>query len=592
MSILNELKRRNVIRVGMAYLAGSWLIVQVADTVIPWIGMDDSVGRIVLVVLVIGFVPATVIAWLFEWTPEGIRFDDEVEVDSAGTVVARRRLDRVIIAVLSLAVIYFAVDKFLLNENQRIASSGSRSIAVLPFEDISPGRDQAYLGSGIADELRIELQRLDGLRVAGRTSSNTYAQEDARTIGDVLDVESILEGSVRKEGNGIRITVQLTNVSDGFALWSEAFDRDLDRIFEMQEEIATAVAGRLGVSLGVGGVNAFRGAGTRNIDAYEAYLRATKRGSGVLPNDEAISLLERSVRLDPNYGAAWSWLAIKVLNTTWDTDTSEAPRVVEQAYEFALRGTQLEPDSAHTQAAQAFVQLARFDWIDAERRSARAIGLLEDRPMVEGHAHLLMRSGRSVEAEATYKAAVKLEPLNGRPHGQIWHAYLAQGQLDQAKEHARPQPKIDVIYNNIDIAFNEENPDALKTAIRALPETNESFVHLYGPLLSALESPEASISILRDVYADQDLNWPRKLHDIAMTAAYVGESEFALKVKSEEIRTNPQRIAAIWYPVMSSVRRLSAFKDFVTEINLVEYWRAYGWADACRPLGEDDFTCS
>ena len=250
MSILNELKRRNVIRVGMAYLAGSWLIVQVADTVIPWIGMDDSVGRIVLVVLVIGFVPATVIAWLFEWTPEGIRFDDEVEVDSAGTVVARRRLDRVIIAVLSLAVIYFAVDKFLLNENQRIASSGSRSIAVLPFEDISPGRDQAYLGSGIADELRIELQRLDGLRVAGRTSSNTYAQEDARTIGDVLDVESILEGSVRKEGNGIRITVQLTNVSDGFALWSEAFDRTLSvaNVFAIQEEISREVTAWTGFS--------------------------------------------------------------------------------------------------------------------------------------------------------------------------------------------------------------------------------------------------------------------------------------------------------------------------------------------------------
>jgi TolB-like protein len=258
-SLFNELKRRNVIRVSMAYLAGAWLILQVADTVIPWLGLGDAVGRILLIALIVGFIPAVIATWLFEWTPDGIRFDDEVEVDAAGAVVARRRLDRIIIGVLALAVVYIAVDEFLFDIRQVGSYNDGRSVAVLPFEDISPDGDQAYLGNGIADELRLELQHLDGLRVAGRTSSNAYAQEDHKTIGETLNVESILEGSVRKDGDRVRITVQLTNVADGFTIWSESYNRSLDKIFEMQEDIATSVAGALGVRLGVGGVNDFHG---------------------------------------------------------------------------------------------------------------------------------------------------------------------------------------------------------------------------------------------------------------------------------------------------------------------------------------------
>jgi TolB-like protein len=594
LSLFNELKRRNVIRVSMAYLAGAWLILQVADTVIPWLGLDDAIGRIVLTVLVVGFIPAVVASWLFEWTPDGIRFDDEVEVDPAGTVVARRRLDRIIIGILSLAVVYFAADKFLLDVSQPLSVSGSRSIAVLPFEDISPGGDQAYLGNGIADELRLELQRLDGLRVAGRTSSNAYAQEDSTTIGEILNVEAILEGSVRRAGDRIRITVQLTNVSDGFTLWSQSFDRELDKIFEMQEELATAVAGRLGVSLGVGGVNEFHGAGTRNIDAYEAYLKAPMLGRPGRPGgtEEAISLLERAIRLDPDYGAAWSNLALRVLHKTWDAEVREARQFVDQAHELALRGIELDPESAHAQVTLALIQMVQFNWTGAEQRNLRAIELLDDRPIVQGHALMLMRSGRMGEAERKFMAAVDLEPMDGRPHGQIWHVYLAQQRFAEAQEVASWQHEIEVIYNNLDIAFNKEEPDALKAAIRTLPMTDDSFVHLYGPLLSELDSPEGSRSLLREVYADQSARWARKLHDIAMVAAYIGDAQFALQVKSEEIRANTSRIMAIWYPVMSAARKLPAFKDFVEEINLVDYWRTYGWADACRPAGDNDFSCS
>jgi tetratricopeptide (TPR) repeat protein len=235
--------------------------------------------------------------------------------------------------------------------------------------------------------------------------------------------------------------------------------------------------------------------------------------------------------------------------------------------------------------------MVRFDWVAAEQRAVRALELLADRPMAQGHALILMRSGRTAAAEKKFLAAVDLEPMDGRPHGQIWHVYLVQGRIPEAQEVAGWQPEIEVIRNNLDIAFNREDPEMLKAAIRALPPTDLSFVHLYASLLPELDSRERAMALLREVYADQDADWPRKLQDIAMAAAYVGDPAFALKSKIEEVRANPSRITSIWYPVMSDARRLPAFKDFVTDIGLVDYWRAYGWADACRPIGENDFEC-
>ena len=576
----------------MAYLAGAWLILQVADTVIPWLGLGDAVGRILLIVLIVGYVPAVIATWLFEWTPDGIRFDDEVEVDAAGAVVARRRLDRIIIGILALAVVYFAIDEFVFDTSIPDPSTGDRSIAVLPFEDISPDGDQAYLGNGIADELRLELQHLQGLRVAGRTSSNAYAQEDSKTIGDVLNVESILEGSVRKEGESVRITVQLTNVADGFTIWSESYNRGLDQIFEMQEDIATSVAGALGVRLGVGGVNDFHGAGTQNVEAYEAYLQALSMDYSPSAQEVATPLLERAVELDPNYAVAWSLLATRVGTEIWDATPDEVPEIRKRAVELAHRGVQLDPDSATAHAVLGIFQMVQFNWVDAEQSFSRATTLLTDRAIASRYGVMLMRSGRVAEAQKKFDIAVALEPMDGRPVNLSWHASLAQARIDEAKERRYWNPGADLFEDKLDIAFNERNPAALKAAINGLPETNLSNIHLYGPMLAAFDSPDQILSLLQDLYRNKALQWPRKLHDIAMAAIYFGDPELALKIKAEDIRLNSSRIVAIWYPVMSKVRQLPGFKDLVTELNLVEYWRTYGWADACRPLSDGDFECS
>jgi TolB-like protein/DNA-binding winged helix-turn-helix (wHTH) protein len=465
------------------------------------------------------------------------------------------------------------------------------SIAVLPFEDLSPGGDQVHLASGFADELRLELHQLKGLRIAARTSSIAYAQEDSKTIGEILKADAIVEGSLRKQGDTIRITVQLTHAADGFTIWSDSYDRKLQNIFNLQEEIAAAVAGALGVRLGVGTVNAFRGAGTHNVEAYELYLKTQTYDWSSLATGKKIRLLERAVELDPNYAAAWSFLGGLTLSTAWDVVPHRVADIVERAYPMVRRGVQLNPESATAHAMLAVGRHARFDWIGAEQSHRRAMALLMDRLIVEGYAGTLMRSGRTTRAQEHYDIAQSMEQLGGRPPGQSWHTKVAQGRFAEAKVISDWQGPADRIENNLDIAFNQADPEELKAAIRAMPETNVAFTALYRPVLAAFDSPEQVLSLLRRVYRDESLQWIRKFHDLAMWAAYFGDPQFALQAKGEEVRANVLRMSSLWYPVMSDVRRLPEFRQLVTELNLVEYWRAYGWADACRPLGDDDFEC-
>jgi TolB-like protein/Tfp pilus assembly protein PilF len=580
LSFFDELKRRKVFRVGIAYAIGAWVFAQVAALVAGSFLAPVWVMQMIIALLVVGLPISLMLSWAFDLTAEGIKRTDDGEVTSS--LLVSSKLILILVSGLFIAV---AVTLYV------TWPRGDRSIAVLPFEDISPDGDQAYFGNGIADELRLELQGLDGLRVAGRTSSIAAAAEDSKTIAEILNVESILAGSIRKEGNSVRITVQLTHGANGFTIWSESYDRELKNIFEMQEEIATSVAGALGVRLGVGTINAFRGAGTSNVEAYEAYLQSQDRS---LARQERTRLLERAIELDPNYAAAWSFLAHQTLAMTWDSSPDQASKMSEirgRAYQFALYGVQLNPESAAAQRGLAMNLGAQGDWIGAEQGLTRAIELLADRQIVSTYASTLLRAGRTTDAQKQYAIAVSLEPLGGRPVRMSWHASLAQGRFSEAREISDWPGAANPIENYLDIALNERDPESLKAAIQALPKTSIALISLYAPVLTEFDSPEQILSMLRDVYRDESLQWPRKLNDIAMVAAYFGDPQFALKVKGQEVRAATVRAQALWYPVMSEVRQLPEFKKLVTDLNLVEYWRAYGWADACRPLGDTDFTC-
>ena len=325
MSLLEEIKRRNVLRIAGLYLVGAWLIVQVAGTVLPMFDAAAWLPRTIVVVLAIGFIPALVFAWVFEITPEGLKRESEVDRNQSQTLHTGKTLDRVIMVVLALALGYFAFDKFVLSESREVSiaeeahqegrsealveSYGDKSIAVLPFVDMSPDKDQEYMSDGLAEELLNLLAKIPQLRVIARTSSFSFKGEkiEIAEIAKKLSVAHVLEGSVRKSGNQIRITAQLIRASDSSHLWSETYDRSLDDVFAIQDEISAAVAEHLKITL-------LGEAPTVTVTDPKAYVltlqaRQVLRQGTAEAFAQSIDLHQQALVMAPDYAAAGlAWL--------------------------------------------------------------------------------------------------------------------------------------------------------------------------------------------------------------------------------------------------------------------------------------------
>ena len=325
MSLFYELKRRNVLRVAIAYLAAAWFLIEVADTILPRLGFSDIAITNIIVVLAIGFIPAVVLSWIFEWTPDGLKRDSEV--DPAKSIAPRtgKTLDRIIIVTLVLAISFLAVDKFILDPardtlrieeatekgraDAMLRSYGDKSIAVLAFRDMSPAHDQEYFSDGIAEELLNVLAKVRELRVISRSSAFSFKGSNATVpeIAEKLKVSYVLEGSVRKSGNEIRVTAQLIDTRTDAHVWSQTYDRTLDDVFAIQDEISGSIVEQLKITL----LDELPSARKIDAKAYEMYLKArfivhTENRSQLR---EAQALLDEILTIVPDYVPALSELA-------------------------------------------------------------------------------------------------------------------------------------------------------------------------------------------------------------------------------------------------------------------------------------------
>jgi len=399
-SFWGELKRRNVVRVALAYIIATWLLLQVADIVLNNIEAPDWVFQAILLVVVLGFPIALIFAWAFELTPEGLKKEKDVDRSESITHVTGRKLDFLIISVLVLALVYFAYDKFLFaptgDEPAVTAATqladparserSELSIAVLPFVNMSDDPGNEYFSDGISEELLNMLAQLPGLRVAARTSSFQFKgmNLDIAKIADTLNVAHILEGSVRKSGTKLRITAQLIKADDGFHLWSSSYNRELDDIFTVQEEIATAISDALKVTLALDSVAGEQVTPTMikaaNTDAYEAFLRGRQliHRRGRIPLEEAVRHLERSLRLDNNYAPAHAQLAIAtaLLSDVPDAyGTLTLEEVRRKAIPHLDRAEELEPNLAEVHAGRALLALDTNDLVSAIELAQKALDL-------------------------------------------------------------------------------------------------------------------------------------------------------------------------------------------------------------------------
>src|SRR6202521_1490503 len=332
---LEEIRKRNVGRVAILYVVVCWLILEPVHVVFHMLEVPSWANRLVIILLALGFPAALIFAWVYEITPEGLKPTVEVPHGQSIRRQTGRRLDRAIIAVLALALIYFVLDKFWLSSLAGHGQHGvgaaattiaagptahaapaaafappAHSIAVLPFVNMSGDAQQDYFSDGLSEELLNSLSRITALQVAARTSSFSFKgkQVDIADIAHKLNVGAILEGSVRKDGARVRITAQLINTVTGFHLWSQTYDRDLRHILALQTEIASAVTTALQATLLVNSAALIELGGTQNPLAFDAYLRGEKLRDMVNDKENELARIaaySEAIRLDPRYANAY-----------------------------------------------------------------------------------------------------------------------------------------------------------------------------------------------------------------------------------------------------------------------------------------------
>ena len=457
MSFYAELKRRNVFRVAIAYLAGAWLLVEVVETLFPVYGLPDAAIRLVVTLLAIGFPVVLIFSWVYELTPEGFKLEKDIDRSVAVTHHTGKKLDRIIIVLLALALGYFAVDKFVLDPGRdvEIAETAARagaeqalaraketalpdkSIAVLPFVNMSPDPEDEYFSDGLTEELIGALVKVGGLHVTARTSAFAFKGEnrDIRDVGKRLNVKTVLEGSVRREKNRVRITAQLINVEDGFHLWSESYDHELESVLALQEAIARAIVGALRIQLSPETDEYFKTRATASQEAYDLYLKgryywARMTQAGFLQGIEAF---QQAIAADPEYAPPHAGLA-----TVYSMLTYFGMMPPHDGYPLSLleadAALTLDPNSSEALIARGMTRfLYEWDWERAREDLTRALELSPGYSQAHwANGEYLAAMHRHPEALSSLMRAHALDPLSLPIMNSIAFKHFDLGQFEEA----------------------------------------------------------------------------------------------------------------------------------------------------------------
>jgi TolB-like protein/Tfp pilus assembly protein PilF len=454
-----ELKRRNVVRMAGLYLVGAWLITQVASTVLPMFGAPEWLPRSIVILLVIGFIPALVFSWIFELTPHGLKRDEDVPLEQSIAPQTGRRMDRLIIAVLLLALGYFAFDKFVLaprregaqsatnlRPNESKSHSNSKSIAVLPFENLSDDKNAAYFADGIQDEILTKLASIADLKVISRTSTAKYKSkpEDLKTVSQQLGVANVLEGSVQKAGDKVRVNVQLIDARADSHLWAKTYDRDLADVFAIQSEVAQEIADSLKAKLSPAEASTVASAPTKDTEAYDLFLKGEFEqrvaNSNLQPEsfEQATAWYKEAIARDPKFALAMAELAICRVRQHWLTDPlSEAE--LREAGKMAKQALTLAPDLAEAHAALGVFHYYGFrEYEPALTEFHRAIELQPNYSLASQFiAFVHRRQGKWDLTLNELKRSIDLSPRDANLTGSVAETYAFLREWKQAEDLAR-----------------------------------------------------------------------------------------------------------------------------------------------------------
>jgi TolB-like protein len=588
-----ELKRRHVFKVTGIYGIVSFGVIQAADIMLPRLGLPDWTVTFMVALVVLAFPVALLLAWAFDLTPEGLRRTDAPapgEIESILSAPAAQRWPAGFMALLGVALLVAstwwiarrtapesaAADDATPADVRLAAEDDPRpSLAVLPFADMSPEGDQEYFSDGITEEILGTLSRIRELKVAARGSAFAFKGQnlDLRAVGDSLGVSYLIDGSVRKSGDQLRITAQLIEASDGTNLWTDTYDRTMSDVFAIQSEIAQAIADALRVPLGLADVSDLV-TPTADLQAYDLYLaargRMRERGQS-LP--EAIRLFEAAIARDSAWAPAWAGLAqarevIGWYPETWETPpTTPAERIAAfdalqgPAEDAARRALSLDPDNAWAHVALGSVLRNRSAWAASEKEYRRALEL--DPESAEAHlqyAQLLINVGRLNEAVTTTRRAIDLDPGVGVSHRVLAAERLMRGQYEEAlAELDRAEPNRTGLGNlerwidaNARIALGRFDE------IRTMPVEVAFGVHRQEELARAVEA-------LRSGDIDE-------IPDDFMTPAILmafGREDASAELLLAQYRIDPiTNFGLHWMPLFDPIRDHPAVLTMMREANL------------------------
>src|ERR671937_62872 len=430
-----ELQRRNVYRVAVAYGVVSWLLVQIATQVFPFFEIPNWATRLVVIVLLLGFPVALVFGWIYELTPEGIKRTGEVEPYESILRQTGRKLDFIVIAVLLVVIGLLLFNAFRQSKAPQLASAPAKSIAVLPFENLSDDPNNAFFTDGVQDEILTDLSKIADLKVISRTSVMQYKGGTARNLREIaqqLGVAHLVEGSVQRVANRVRVNAQLIDARDDAHLWAQTYDRDLSDVFAIQSEIAKTIADQLRAKILPREKSAIEQPPTKDVPAYDLYVRATAAIDSAPESQnlkenllEGVSLLDRAIARDPDFFVAYCKLAgaHDQLYLFGQDHTPARLALAEQAINAAAR---LEPDAGEVHLALAHHLYAKLDYDAARREIEIARQRLPNNPAVfELIGYIDRRQGRWGESARNLERALELDPNNTYVLTQTSQSYLS-----------------------------------------------------------------------------------------------------------------------------------------------------------------------
>ena len=530
MSLLVELRRRNVLRMVALYLVAAWLIMQVAEVLMTLAQLPPWSGRALLGVLVIGFPIAILLSWFFELTPAGLKLERTVDTQDSIAHLTGRRLDILVISILLAALAVFAYDKWWLQAESVSLESVPRSIAVLPFVNISADPNDEYLSDGVAEEILNLLTQVPDIRVTSRTSAFSFKGQNLALpeIADRLGVAHVLEGSVQRSGDQLRITAKLIDVESDTSLWSRSFNREIRSLFAIQEEIAAAVVDALKVSLLVDRPKASR----TDPAAYALYLRARHLQNLVTETSysDAEVLLRQAVAIDGDFAPAWTQLArvyMRQANTFGVRSDSETSQLMRRAIENALRS---DPEYGPAYATQASLSgLWDQDYAAAEVNVQKALELNPgDAIVMEAAAGWHVLLGDLDEAISIYREVTEVDPVSVSAYRHLSRVLFFADRLDEAMIMSRTAESLSPdgarVHYAIGLVLIAQN-DA-SSALAEMQDETRGYWRLTGIAMAqhALGDRTASDAALAELIE----NWaPTSAYLIAQAYAFRGDADDA-----------------------------------------------------------------